>query len=77
MFSSWMEKKLADPTGGTVDTRNGVEVLRYPMFLTPTLEGGGFDLPDHDFAIFTTRCDNRVVEGRPGGVEDGTRMASG
>ena len=63
MFSGWVEKNLTDPTGGTVDTRNGVEVLRYPMLLTPTFKGGSFDFPDHDFSIFTARCDNRVVEG--------------
>jgi hypothetical protein len=63
MFSGWVEKNLTDPTGGTVDTRNGIEVLGYPVLLTPTVEGGGFDFPDHYFAIFTTGCDNGVVEG--------------
>ena len=63
MFRGWMEKNLADPTGRAVDTRNGVEVLWYPVFLTPTIKSGGFDFPDHDFAIFTAGCDNGVVEG--------------
>ena len=77
MFGGWVEKDLTDPTGGTVDTRNGIEVLRYPVLLTPTFKSGGFDFPDHDFAIFTTGCDNGVVEGRPRGVQDCARMTSG
>ena len=63
MLSGWVEENLTDPTGGAVDTSDGIEVLRYPMLLAPTVEGRGFDFPDHDFTIFTTGCDNRVVEG--------------
>ena len=77
MFSGWVEKDLTDPTGGTIVMRNGIEVVRYPVFLTPTFNGGGFDFPDHDFAVFNTRCNNGVVEGRPRGIQDSARVASG
>lgn len=76
VFSGWVEKDLTNPTSGTVDASNGIKVPRYPMLLIPTFEGGGLDFPNHDFTIFTTGGDDRVVEGRPGSVQDSASVAS-
>lgn len=77
VFSGWVEKNLTDLTGGTINTRNGIEVRRYPVLLAPIVESRGLDFPNHDFPIVTTGCDDRVVEGRPGSVQDSSGVTSG
>ena len=47
------------------------------MVNSPVVELAGFDLPNANIAVFTSRGYYRVVEGIPCGVEDGRRVAAG
>lgn len=68
VFSRGMEKDLADSAWRDVDSGHRFEIQGFPVFCTPTLEGRVVNLPDQNFAIFSTRGDDGVVEGGPIGV---------
>lgn len=46
------------------------------MVGSPVVELAGLNLPNANLAVFTSRSYYRVVEGTPGGVEDGSDVAT-
>jgi hypothetical protein len=77
VFSGRMEENLTDPARTSIYPGDGIKVPWSPVLLTPSFESIRFDFPDKDFTIFAAGCDDRVVEGRPIGVEDGSCVTSG
>ena len=47
------------------------------MIGSPVVKLAGLDLPNANFTIIASRSYHRVVEGTPGGVEDGGSVAAG
>ena len=76
VFSDGVEENLTDSTRRNVYPSNGIEVLRLPTVLAPSLECGRVYLPDEGFSILCSRCDDRIVERRPIGVEYGPCVAT-
>ena len=66
-----MKQDLTDFSGGPVDPKDGVKVLRDPSLGAPPFERGRGDGPDHYFAVFACGGDEGVVVRGPVGVEDG------
>ena len=68
---------MSDFAWRSVDSLDGVKVLWFPVFGSPVVELAGFDLPNANFTVIASRGYYRVVEGTPGGVEDGSSVAAG
>jgi hypothetical protein len=71
-----MEQNLAHLTRGDVDARNRIEVLRFPILLTPPLKRRRFHLPDADFTVFSSGSNDRVDMRGPVCVKDGGGMTT-
>src|SRR5258706_75061 len=72
-----VEYDLSDFAWRSVDSLNGVKVLGFPVIGSPVIELAGFDFPNANFTIIASRSYYRVVEGTPGGVEDGSSVVTG
>ena len=71
-----VEEDVANASRRDIEARDRVKVLRLPAVLAPAVERARLDLPDDRLAILACRSDDGVIERRPVGVQNGTRVAS-